>query len=220
MTKRFLIGIVAVAVVLSVPQAHAKDAIGLASGNLTTADACGFGAGFIGGFVGLGDEATSLFGTVTYGFSDYTDGRIRFGFSDLDAPGADPQLLLGVDFKYELMDYQDKIKNYPFDLATGIFFEYVNYDGLSTIEFGGNLIGSIPYKFESGYRIIPYSRLNFRLERVSADIQGEDDDTHSDFQAGLNLGVKFELSHDLSLYGELQIDGNTGLFTGLEMRAF
>lgn len=197
---------------------YAGESAGLASGNLTTADACGFGLGYIGGFIGFGDKAVAIFGTINYGFSDYTEGRVKFGFSDLDSPKSDPQLLLGFDFKYEVMDYYDRMVSYPFDLALGGFVEYVSYDPRSVLAIGGNLIGSIPYKFESGRRLTPYSRLNFRLERYSYESSKKD--SESDFRVGLNIGTKFELSGDMNLYGELQIDGNTGLFAGLEVRVF
>lgn len=201
-------------IVLSFTAAYGDHSAGLASGNLTTADACGFGAGYIGGFVGFADEATSLFGTVTYGFSQYTEGRVKFGFSDLDAPDTDPQLLVGFDFKYEFLDYYDTMRNNPLDLAFGGFIEFVNYEYASVLELGGNLLASIPYKFKSGQRLVPYSRFNMRLEKYSNGY------TDSDFQAGLNLGTKFELTQDVHLYGEIQLDGNTGLFAGLEVRAF
>jgi len=195
--------------------ASAAKSIGLATGNLTTADAAEYGVGYVGGFVGFGDEAAAVFGSITYGISEYTEGRVKFGFSDRDAPDTDPQFLFGLDVKYELMDYYDKLRKNPFDLATGGFIEYVNYEGFSTVELGGNLIGSLPFRFESGQRLIPYSRINLRWERYSSG--GESD---SYFRGGLNIGTKFELNSDFGFYGEIQIDGNTGVFGGLEMRAF
>jgi hypothetical protein len=192
------------------------ETFGLATGNLTTADACGFGVGYIGGYAGIGDNGTTLFGSVTYGFSDYTEGRAKIGFFDPDAPNSDPSLTLGVDFKYEFMDYYDRHTKNPFDLAFGGFLEYVDFEGGNVLEVGANAIGSIPYRFESGRRLVPYARFNVRVERWSVD----DFDSESNFRAGLNLGTKFEMSQDLHLYGELQIDGNFGLFTGVDIRAF
>ena len=214
MKRKTIAAVIALLIVLPFTAVYGGPSVGLASGNLTTADACGFGAGYIGGFVGFGDDVTSLFGTMTYGFSQYTEGRVRFGFADLDAPDTDPQLLVGFDFKYEFLDYYDTLRNNPLDLAFGGFIEFVNYDPVSVMELGGNLLASIPYKFKSGQRLVPYSRFNMRLERYS---NGGSD---SDFRAGLNLGTKFELTQDVHLYGEIQVDGNTGLFAGLEVRAF
>ena len=197
--------------------AVAKDSAGLVSGNLTTADAAGTGIGYLGGFVGFGDNAAAVFGTFTYGVSDYTDIRFKLGFADADAPESDPEIFLGADFKYELMDYDDTLHNNPFDLATGVFMEFVNYEGGSVLQLGGNLIGSIPYRFESGHRMIPYARLNIRMERIDFDAADESD---TDFQGGLNAGAKFELNRDFNLYGEFQLDGNTGIFFGLDIRVF
>ena len=189
---------------------------GLVTGNLTTADVIGFGVGYVGGFAGLGDDATSIFGTLTYGFSEYTDGRFKFGFSDADYQNADPELLIGFDLKYEFMDYYDKNGKQPFDMAMGGFFEFVNYQGASVWEFGGNIIASIPYRFQSGRKLIPYGRANLRLEQISID----NADNRSDFKFGLNLGVKYELTTEMNVYGEIQMDRNTGLFLGLDVRMF
>ena len=214
--KRFYRIVIVTMLVLCPVSVFAGDAAGLATGNLTTADVCGFGVGYIGGFVGLGDDATTIFGSVTYGFSEYTDGRFKFGFSDADRRDADPEILMGFDFKYEFMDYYDKIGSQPMDMAFGGFLEYVNYQGASVWEFGGNYIASIPYRFESGRKLIPYGRANLRLEQISI----ENANDQSDFRFGLNLGVKYELTTEMNVYGELQIDGITGLFLGLDVRAF
>ena len=203
------------AVILAGPSVFA-DAFGLTTGYLSTADACGFGVGYIGGFAGIGDDGTTLFGSITYGFSDYTEGRFRLGFFDPDYPGSDPVLTLCADLKYEFMDYYDRHTKNPFDLAFGGFFEYTNIENANVWDLGANAIGSIPYKFASGRRLVPYARLDIRLEHVSVDNAGSD----SNFRAGLNLGTKFEMTPDFHLYGELQIDGNFGLFTGVDIRAF
>ncbi|MCP4703559.1 MAG: hypothetical protein GY865_03035 [candidate division Zixibacteria bacterium] len=196
----------------------ANDAIGMATGNLTTADVAGFGVGYVGGHVGILDDATVIFGSLTYGLSDYTEGRVKIGFSDLDGSDTDPKLILGVDFKYEFMDYYDKNGKQPMDMAFGGFLEYVDYGAISVLELGGNYIASIPYRFKSGRRLIPYGRVNLRLESISVDIPGGNND--SDFKFGLDLGVKYELTTEMNLYGEFQFDGFSGLFLGLDVRMF
>ena len=190
------------------------DSAGLASGNLATADACGFGVGYVGGYVGILDDATSVFGSITYGFSQYTEGRVKLGFVDGDGDESDPELFLGVDFKYEFMDYYDKNGAQPLDMAFGGFLEYMDLGRMSVLELGGNYIASIPYRFQSGRKLIPYGRADLRMEKISVDGGGDD----TDFQFGLNLGVKYELSTEMNLYGEFQIDGLTGLFIGLDVR--
>ncbi|MCP4703864.1 MAG: porin family protein, partial [candidate division Zixibacteria bacterium] len=130
----------------------------------------------------------------------------------------DPKLILGVDFKYEFMDYYDKNGKQPMDMAFGGFLEYVDYGAISVLELGGNYIASIPYRFKSGRRLIPYGRVNLRLESISVDTPGGNND--SDFKFGLNLGVKYELTTEMNLYGEFQFDGLSGLFLGLDVRMF
>jgi len=207
--------IVMIMLVFMFSSANGRSSGGLAMGNLTTADACGFGLGYIGGHIGIADEGTSVFGNLTYGFSDYTEGRLKLGFFDPDYPDADPKIMFGADFKYEFLDYYDRNRQNPFDLAFGGFLEFVDYEGGSLLQLGGNAIISIPYRFSSGRRIIPYGRINLRLERASFG-----DDSDSDFFAGLNGGAKFEASEEFNIYGEFQLDGNAGLFFGVEFRAF
>jgi len=209
--KGILYALLIPAFAIMMSPAGADESAGLVAGNLSTAKVCGYGTGYIGGFVGAGEDVTSIFGSVTYGFSDYTDGRLRLGLADLDVPGADPRLMIGFDFKYQLMSYQDKISDYPFDLAAGLLLEYVNYEGASVSEVGGNIIGSVPFKLSTGQMVIPYSRLNFRLEHSGK--------SENNFRVGFNAGAKYEFNPDLGIYGELQIDGNSGLFLGLEIRA-
>lgn len=192
------------------------DSAGMASGYLATADACGFGVGYIGGFAGILDDGTSLFSSLTYGFSEYTEGRIKIGFIDGEGEASDPELLFGADFKYEFMDYNDKNGAQPLDMAFGGFLEYFDSGYFSVLQIGGNLIASIPYRFQSGSRLIPYGRAGLRMEKYSAD-SGVDD---TDFQFGLNLGAKYELTTDMNLYAEFQADGLLGLFLGLDVRMF
>jgi len=217
MNKKIINIFIIVVFLLSI-SAYARESVGMASGNLTTADACGFGMGYTGVFFGYGDAASCIGVNITYGFSDYTEGRIKLGFSDLDGSDTSPEFMGGFDLKYKFMDYYDKMKNYPLDLAFGGFVEYVNYKNTTVLEIGGGLIGSIPYRFKSGRSLIPYTRANIRLERFSVDCCPGD--SESNYRFGLNLGVKYELSSDFNLYGEVQIDGNLGVFTGLEFLTF
>jgi len=209
--------IFAIILILGCSTVTAKDSAGLVSGNLTTADAVGAGIGYIGAFVGFGDNAAGIFGSFTYGLAEYTDIRIKLGFADADVENSDPEIFLGADFKYEIMDYYDTLHNNPFDLAAGAFMEYVAYENTPVFQLGGNLIGSIPYRFNSGHKIVPYARLNVRMERISNDLT---DNSDTDFQGGFNIGTKFEINQDFHLYGEFQLDGNAGIFLGLDVRMF
>ncbi len=197
---------------------YTKESVGMASGNLTTADACGSGLGYVGLILGYGDAASCIGGYVTYGFSNFTEGRIKLGFSDLYGPGTNPEFLFGFDLKYKFMDYAGELKNNPLDLALNSFIEYVNYPGSNVLELGGGFIGSIPYHLGSGQSLVPYTRVNLRWERFSEN-PGLGD-SESNYRVGLNLGVKYELSSDMNLYGEVQFDGNAAIFTGLEILSF
>jgi len=212
------ISILTVFVCLLSVTGYTRESVGMASGNLTTADACGFGLGYTGLIFGYGDAASCIGGYVTYGFSNFTEGRIKIGFSDLDGPGTDPEFLFGFDLKYKFMDYSGEMNNNPLDLALTSIVEYVNYPGSSVLELGGGLIGSIPYHFTSGRSLIPYTRLNLRWERYSEN-PGMNI-AESNYRVGLNMGVEYELSSDINLYGEVQIDGNEAIFTGLEILSF
>jgi len=201
-------------------QIFAINSFGPASGVLTTAEPVGNGIGYLGGFAGFGDEATAVFGMLAYGFSDYTDGRVKFGFSDIDIPGSDPSILIGADFKYEIMNYDDTNAKNPLDLSAGAFFEYVAYENLGTLELGGRFYGSIPYRFKNGTKLVPYAVFNLRLESVSIDRSGLGDESESDFRVGFNIGTLYNFVEDMNMYGELQLDGNFGFYFGLEYRVF
>jgi hypothetical protein len=193
------------------------NSFGTATGCLTTADACGFGNGYLGAFACYGDDAKVLFGNISYGFSKYTEGRLLFGLSDPDFDNTDPAFLFGADIKYEIMDYSDTQIQYPFDAAAGAFVEIVNYAKISTIQIGAFGIASIPYVFESGRQLIPYARLNIRWEKLND--KDNNDISDSNFRVGVNIGAKYELMKDLNIFLEAQLDGNRGILGGVNFRA-
>jgi hypothetical protein len=100
-------------------------------------------------------------------------------------------------------------------MAAGGFLEFIDFGGASLLQFGGQLIGSYPVTLSNGKLLSPYGRLNVRLERASMSGGGSD----SDMQFGLNGGVAFGLTSTVNLYGEFQIDGNDGIFLGIDFRA-
>jgi hypothetical protein len=202
------------AVLVIASASYADESDGLLTGCLTTAESVGFGNGQIGGFAGFGDDVTTIFGAITYGFSDYSEGRFKLGFADADYPNADPELTIGADFKYQFMDVNSKARKQPLDMAFGFLFEWADFGGSSLIQLGGHLTGSYPFRLSSGSTLSPYGRINIRMERVSYG------DSETDFEGGFNMGVKWDLSESVALFGEIQIDGNTGLFTGLDFKAF
>lgn len=202
-----------VALLMVVPNwGRTEEAVGLASGHLATAEPCGFGVGNIGAIVGLGDNSNNFLGSISYGFSQYTEGRLKLGLSDADR--VDASLMFGADFKYQFLSRKDS-NHPPLDMALGGFFEWVDYDILSVLDLGGQIIGSYNATLSNGQHLIPYGRFGIRIENVSIG-----DESESDLRFGLNLGTKYEPSRDLGFFAEFQLDGNTGLWLGVEFRAF
>jgi len=194
----------------------ANNSFGPTFGCLTTADAIGFGNGYFGGFVGYGEDVRIVFGSISYGFSDYTEGRFFLGLSDPDIPGENPAIAFGGDVKIEVMDYKDTRYNYPFDLSIGGLGEYSKYGDVSTMSLGAYAVGSLPYKLNGGRLLIPYGRLCFRGEKLKS-FRG-DMNSFSNYRFGLNIGAKYEIMKDINVYGELQLDGNRGILFGFDMR--
>ncbi len=181
-------------------------ALGTAFGNLSTADAIGMGKASVTGGVGIAD-ATSVFGVLTYGLSEYFDGRAKLGI----VSNGDTEISFGADAKYQLWSVDD-VDPKPVDGAVGALFEYWGRGGASILQFGGMVLASYPITLESGQVLTPYGRFNTRLERWSVDNGGSE----SNVRFGLNAGVAFDLNENISLLGEFQLDGNDGLFLGVE----
>lgn len=181
-------------------------------GTMTTAKARGMGVGnFITG-VGLAD-ATSAIGIFTYGLSSSADGSIKLALVD---PGgtSDLKLAIGADFKLQVWDVSPASKQ-PIDLALGGIFEYVDYGGLSIMQVGGQVIGSYPMAVSNGRTLSPYGRFNLRIERINKD-NFPGNTTNSNLEFGFTGGVAYEVSSTTSIFGEFQIDGNDGLFLGID----
>jgi hypothetical protein len=187
------------------------EAAGSHFGSLTTARTLGMGHGAFGLGVGLADR-TSFVGSFNYGLSKFTEGRVKLGLVDVDYGGdSEIKLSLAADFKYQFM-VMDKVSNSPLDMATGAFLEFIDFDGASMLQVGGHLIGSYPVLLSNGKLLSPYGRLNIRMERYS---NGGSD---SEMEFGLNGGVAFEMTKTINIYGEFQIDGNDGIFLGIDFR--
>ncbi|MCB2202114.1 hypothetical protein KQH51_04735 [bacterium] len=205
----------AVITLLVASNSFAIDAFGSSFGNLTTARPVGAAKANIAGGVGIAD-ATSFFGAVTYGLSTYMDGRLKLGLVDGD--GTDTEFTFGADIKWQMWDYAPGGK-YPFDMAIGGLFEYVSsgnagYD-VSLMQIGGFALGSYPIALKSGGSLSPYGRLNIRVERASIDTPFGDD-SESNLKFGFHGGVAWAPSPTTTLYGEFQLDGNDGVFFGID----
>lgn len=203
-------------VILALVSNSQAGSVGSSFGCLTTAHAIGQGKGnFLGG-VGIAD-ATSVFGRFDYGLSAYTTGGLKLGL--VDADGADTKLTLGADFRYQFMSTTGAkgVKQNPLDMAFGGFFEYADFGSVSAMQIGGQLLGSLPMTLQGGTVLTPYGRFVIRLESIDRDSGSPGKSgSNSELEFGLNGGVKWELSRTMNMYFEFQLDGNDGLFFGLE----
>lgn len=195
---------------LSTTGANAIDAHGSAFGAMWTARTIGAGNGQFQAGVGIAD-ATSAWGAFTYGLSPYVDGRIKLGLIDYDQ--LDTKFTFGADLKWNVLMVQAESTD-PLDLAVGAQFEFVDYDGFSVLQLGGNIIGSYPFLLRNGTTLAPYGRLNIRVESYSYD--NDAFDGSSDMEFGFNGGVMWEASPTITLHGEFQFDGNDGIFLGID----
>jgi hypothetical protein len=209
MRKLYLSFIIVVGLLAT--QAWAGSGVGSAFGTMTTASAMGQGRANFGAGVGIAD-ATTVFGTLEYGLSKYTDGRIKLGLYDADD---EVKLTVGADIKWQFWDINQGRRE-PFDMAFGGFFEYLDIENLSVFQFGASAIGSYPFALQSGGTLSPYARMNVRIEAASFDGPGANDDfSDTDIRFGFNGGVAWKATSVVSLFGEFQLDGNDGVFLGV-----
>jgi len=208
--KKIVIAVAAVCLVSASVQA---EAVGSMFGNLSSARTIGQGRGNFGGGVGIAD-ATSVFGRFTYGTSQYSELRLKLGI--VDDEGIDAELGLGADFQYHFMevqrDSQGRVTT-PLDMAGGALFEWVDLGPVSVLQLGAFITASHPFAMQNGSTLSPYGRLNVRIESVSYDGPL---DNQTDLRFGFHGGVKWAVTNLIDLYGEFQLDGNDGLFLGID----
>jgi outer membrane autotransporter protein len=93
---------------------------------------------------------------------------------------------------------------------------------MKVLEIGIGVTGSRTYRMSSGSTLTPYGRLNLRHENATftyEDTQfGSTSASDSQVALGANAGVAWGVSDRFVLMGELQIDGNDGLFLGVDYR--
>lgn len=212
--KKIIVSTIAF-IVLAATNVSAINAHGSAFGNFAVAKSIGQGKGAFGVGVGIAD-ATSVVGWFSYGLSEYIDGRLKLGL--IDADEGDTEITFGADFKYQFWSVIGAVAN-PLDMALGGFLEYVDYGPISAFQVGGQVVGSYPLKLNNGTTLSPYGRFNMRLEKCSwgAKYKGfSASGSDSDLEFGLNGGVAWEVSPTINVYGEFQIDGNDGIFLGID----
>lgn len=211
---RKIIVVALLTVAMTAPSALARDANGSIFGTQTTARSIGQGAGHFGVGLGLGDDVTSFYGTFRYGLSRYSDGSIKLGLADPEG-GSDTKFVVGADFKYQFWTFGPQSKN-PFDFAIGGIFEYAGFENSTVWHLGGYLLGSYPIQVGQTKKstISPYGRFNVRLESIDPDNPLAD--SESNLELGLNLGVKWDVTPTVGFLGEVQLDGNNGVFLGVD----
>lgn len=234
--KKFMLTVATLALVLSAQPVLAG--AGSVFGTQSTAVAIGHGNG-IGAFtLGLAD-ITSFVGTFDYGLSKFTTGRMKLGFAD--AGNSDMALTFGGEIRWQVWSVSQsgakrggsqkgqksrKANKRPFDLSIGAMTEYLSIDnkiGLityssSVFQFGGFLLGSQTFITKSGKMITPYGRLNVRVEDSKSEAPGVISDSNSDIEIGFNTGVSYQFTNTMNIYGEFQMDGNDGLFIGIDFK--
>ncbi len=195
----------AVLLVLAIsPVGVLADGAGSVFGGMATGQSYGQGIGVMGIAGGIAD-ADGISGWFGYGMSKYVDGRLKLGFFDA---GDKTHLAVGGDFKWQFWSVAEG-SHYPMDMAIGGFLEYLDGDGGSVTEIGSHLVGSYPFRLTNGSTLSPYGRINVRLEHISVADK-------SDIRFGLNGGAAWAVNHNLKFFGEFQVDGNDGVFFGVE----
>ena len=224
-----------VALLLAFATTAMADNFGSTFGALTTASATGRGETYLGGRVGIAD-ATSFVASLSRGFSNIADGRFKVGLVDDQA--FKTELILGADLKWQVWNVEtpaaqgaNATSKYPFDLAIGPFAEWVQFgfdnnpilESETVFQLGAQIVGSYPVHLKNGALLSPYSRLNVRNEWFSTNLAPGVPSTYeisdSHLALGFNTGLAWRPKGMTTVfYGEIQIDGNDGVFLGADFR--
>jgi hypothetical protein len=182
-------------------------------GQLSTARTLPVGQYDLGGYFGVYEDAFTFFGQFRGGVADYFDLGLKLGLVSFD-PGGEG-IILGGDFKYQLLDAKQKD---PLDLSLGAGLEFSSVSDFNIFSFGANFCGSYDFALSKGRVISPYARLNLRSQREH--VEGgpnwlDHDFTNTDFKVGINPGVSLKVSTYFQILGELQFDDNFGFIGGV-----
>lgn len=195
-------------------------------GQVTTARTLVPGANDIGGYLGLLDHYTTVFGQYRRGLSSNLDFGLQFGLVDPDAPGADAGVIFGGDLKYNVMS-----SGYdPFDLALDLRSSFFDVSHLSVFSIGGGILMSRDYAISPGGVLTPYGGVVMRLDHRSVDasfrtnvlsaaLRADNNGTdNTDLNIGGVAGVKWEMSDLIDALGEVILDDEWGLVLGLNFK--
>ena len=235
--KKIILTVAMLALVFSAQPVLAGS--GSVFGTQSTAVALGQGNANGGVTLGLAD-ITSFVGTFDYGMSKFTTFRMKLGFAD--ANNADLAITLGGEVRWQVWsiapsysgkgkkagkrNLSKKADQKPFYLSIGVMTEYLSIDkktglltssSFSVFQFGGFLLGSHSFVTNGGKMITPYGRFNVRLEDTNVEVNGVKV-SNSDIEIGFNTGVSYQFTNAMNIYGEFQMDGNDGLFIGIDFK--
>jgi hypothetical protein len=195
-------------------------------GQLSTAQTLHKGETMAGAYLGIYDDAFSVFGQLRHGIVRYLDLGFKMGMLNLD-PGYGEDntgLVFGGDLKYWFMERKS---GDPLDLSLGGGMEFLKISDYSLFALGGNVIASYEFEYGRHKSVTPYGRMNLRWERASFArswrwMWGVErgDWTHDDMDVALSLGADLKLSQDFDLVGELEIDDNVGFVIGVNYKIF
>lgn len=185
-------------------------------GQLSPAQTLPKGETMLGAYLGVYDDAFSIFGQLRQGLFTYLDFGVKLGMLDLDPQFGEKGtgLTFGGDVKYWFLDRES---NDPLDLSLGGGMEYFKITDYSLFSLGGNIIASYEFEYGPQRAVTPYGRLNLRWERANFE---KEDRTDDDMDAALSLGADLKLSRDFNLVGELLIDDNVGFVAGVNYVIF
>jgi hypothetical protein len=195
-------------------------------GQLTPAPTVKQGEGLLGAYLGVYEDAFSVFGQFRYGIARYFDLGFKMGMIKLD-PGygeSNTGLIVGGDVKYWFMEQQS---GDPLDVSVGGGTEYFKISDYSVFSLGGNIVTSYEIRYAEGKSVTPYGRLNVRWEKQSFERAEswfwgweEGDRSDSDVDVAMALGAELKLSAGLFWVGELEIDDNVGFVGGINYGVF
>lgn len=192
-------------------------------GQLGPAPTLNQGQASAGAYLGVYEDAFSVFGQFRYGIAKYFDLGLKMGMIRW-SPGygeSKTGLTVGGDIKYWFMEQG---AGDPLDVSVAAASEYLDVSDFSIFTLGGNVIASYRIEYAEGKSVTPYGRLNIRWERDhfpdSPVIGKEGSWSDDEMDVALTMGAEMKLASDLNLLGELQIDDNVGFIVGLSYSIF
>ncbi|MEW5873912.1 MAG: hypothetical protein AB1752_01870 [Candidatus Zixiibacteriota bacterium] len=196
-------------------------------GQVSTARTLERGANDVGGYLGLFEDYTTVFGQYRHGLSGNLDFGLQGGIVDPDARGADAGLIIGGDLKWMVMAAGAD----PLDMALAARASIYDVGNLSVFSVGGLVLISRDYRLSQGSYLSPYGGVNVRIEHSSFDSDGfgsgdsfaariaqNGDDSDTELDIGGVAGVKWEMSDLIDAIGELVLDDNWGIVLGLNFK--